>query len=105
MNLADEFVVLGAVPDGASALAQIDLATPDVVLLDPRLPDLADGLNLMRRLSAQWPTIRIVAMSCWDELENPALRTGAAAFVSKGGQPAEFVQAVVAAARRSPGRR
>ncbi len=100
MNLADELVVVGAVADGATALAQVDLVTPDLILVDPRLPDLADGLNLMRRLGERWPSIRVVAMSCWDEFENPALRTGAAAFVPKGGQPGEFVQAVVAAAGR-----
>ncbi len=100
MNLADGLVVVGAVADGPSALEQIDLVTPDLVLVDPRLPELAHGLSLMERLSERWPSIRVVAMSCWDELENPALRTGAAAFVAKDGQPADFVQAVVAAAGR-----
>ncbi len=104
MNLADELLVVAAVADSASALAQIDLVTPDVVLVDPCLPELADGLNLMRSLTERWPSIPIVAMSCRDEFENAALRTGAAAFVSKGGQPGEFVQAVVASAGRRPGR-
>ena len=100
MNLAEGLVVVGAVADGASALEQVTLLAPDLVLVDPRLPDVADGLNLLHLLSERWPSIRVVAMSCWDELENPALRTGASAFVPKGGQPVDFVQAVVAAAAR-----
>ncbi|MDQ3870172.1 MAG: response regulator transcription factor [Chloroflexota bacterium] len=99
MNLADELEVVGAVGDGASALAEIDLAGPDVVLVDPCLPDLADGFSLMERVSEDWPSIRVVAMSCWDEFKDPVLRSGAAAFVAKAGPPTDFVGAIVAAAR------
>lgn len=48
---AEGYTVLVA-PDGESALAQIDLAVPDAILLDALMPGL-DGFETCRRIKAQ----------------------------------------------------
>jgi CheY-like chemotaxis protein len=58
-----------------------------------------DGIALLGDLRQRWPDVRVVAMSCADGCELPALDNGAVAFVEKAGQPSEFLQAVLAAAR------
>ena len=89
---------------GSSGLAgpAFDLANdrrPDVVVLDPRLPEIDAGLDLIARLRTAFPEIRILATSWSGALEGASLDGGAHAFVRKTFRPAELVAAIVAAAR------
>jgi DNA-binding NarL/FixJ family response regulator len=80
----------------------IDLALahrPDVVVVDPRLPELDGGIVLITRLRAELPSIRILAMSWSDSLESAALQSGADGFVRKTFRPTELTAAIVAAGR------
>jgi DNA-binding NarL/FixJ family response regulator len=78
----------------------LDLAVdhqPDVVVVDPRLPEVADGMVFISRLRTRQPDIRILAMSWSDSLEADVLRSGANGFIRKTFRPAELVASVVAA--------
>jgi DNA-binding response OmpR family regulator len=80
----------------------LDLAIdhqPDVVVVDPRLPDVADGMVFISRLRTRQPDIRILAMSWSDTLEADVRRSGADGFIRKTFRPAELVASVVAATR------
>lgn len=80
----------------------LDLAIdhqPDVVILDPRLPEVDGGMALIARLRAQLPSVRILAMSWSDTLEAGVLESGADGFVRKTFRPTELVAAVIAAGR------
>jgi two-component system NarL family response regulator/two-component system response regulator DevR len=72
---------------------------PDVVILDPRLPEVDGGMALIARLRAQLPNVRILAMSWSDTLEAGVLESGADGFVRKTFRPTELVAAVIAAGR------
>jgi len=48
---AEGFAVVGAVGDGAAALAAVERLQPEVVLLDVQLPDL-DGFAVAEQLAA-----------------------------------------------------
>jgi DNA-binding response OmpR family regulator/DNA-binding CsgD family transcriptional regulator len=58
-------------PDGESALAQIDLAVPDAVLLDALMPGL-DGFETCRRIKAQpaWAHVPVIFMTGLAETEH-----------------------------------
>ena len=72
---------------------------PDVVVVDPRLPEVDGGLDFIAGLRARCPEVRIVAM-CWsDALERTALDGGAHAFLRKTFRPTELIAAIVAAGR------
>jgi DNA-binding response OmpR family regulator len=80
----------------------LDLAIdhqPDVVILDPRLPEVDGGMALIARLRAQLPNVRILAMSWSDTLEAGVLESGADGFVRKTFRPTELVAAVLTAGR------
>ena len=70
---------------------------PDVVIIDPRLPDVADGMALISKLRARQPGVRILAMSWSDTLESAVLESGADGFLRKTFRPTELVSAVLAA--------
>jgi DNA-binding NarL/FixJ family response regulator len=72
---------------------------PDVVIVDPRLPEVDTGMALIARLRSSLPAIRILAMSWSDSLEAAVIESGADGFVRKTFRPSELVAAVLAASR------
>ena len=94
--------VVGEAADGASGVRVVTELTPDVVLLDVRMPGM-DGLEAARRiLAADLPT-RVIVLTTFDEDEYvaAALRAGVSGFLLKVGPPEDLVVAVrtVAAGR------
>ena len=80
----------------------IDLALdhrPDVVVVDPRLPEVDGGIAFITRLRTELPAVRILAMSWSDSLESAALQSGADGFVRKTFRPTELTAAIVAAGK------
>src|SRR4051794_36429508 len=66
-----------------------------VLVVDPRLPELADGQALAERVSATWPDVQIVIMG-WGEAGDSRLARTATAFGAKSIPPEEFVAAALA---------
>jgi CheY-like chemotaxis protein len=96
--------VVATTGDAAEAARLVASAAPDVIVLDPRLPEIDAGLQLIARLCDSCPEVRVVAMSVSDTLESSALATGAVAFVAKSGQPSELLDAVLGlVGPRTPG--
>jgi DNA-binding NarL/FixJ family response regulator len=91
-------VVVGAAGQPGPA---IDLALdcgPDVVVVDPRLPEVDGGMAFIAHLRTLLPRVRILAMSWSDTLEAAVIESGADGFVRKTFRPTELVGAVIAAA-------
>jgi DNA-binding NarL/FixJ family response regulator len=72
---------------------------PDVVIVDPRLPEVDSGIAFISRIRSRMPSVRILAMSWSDTLESAVLESGADGFLRKTFRPSELVAAVVAASR------
>ena len=82
----------------------LDLALdhkPDVVIVDPRLPEVDGGIALISSLRAKLPSTRILAMSWSDSPESAVMESGADGFVRKTFRPSELTAAIVAAGRAS----
>jgi two-component system response regulator YesN len=58
--------VAGAAVDGREALAMIDQVRPDIVITDVKM-DKLDGLSMIEELRKNWPGIRIMVLSGYDE--------------------------------------
>ena len=67
----------------------------DVVVLDLSMPG-RSGLDLLRRLTLRWPSLRVLVFTMHDSaaMVSQCLRAGAAGFVTKSSQPEELVLAV-----------
>jgi DNA-binding NarL/FixJ family response regulator len=90
--------VVGTAGDVRSALELMDSHRPDVLVVDPRLPDLDAGQALLSSVNLGWPSIRVVVMG-WTEAGESRLDQHAAAFISKSALPEEFLAATLAACR------
>jgi DNA-binding NarL/FixJ family response regulator len=87
--------VCGSAHDASSALKLAREARPDVVVLDVSL-GLDDGIELARMLLAQWPRLRIMALSMHEEpsFADRMMSIGAMAYVSKRGSRETFLAAL-----------
>ena len=94
--------VVGEVGDGLSAVRIVDDLTPDVVLMDLRMPGI-DGVEATRRIRTSHPAhaVRVLVLTTFDQDENvlAALRVGADGFLSKGASPVELVDGILRVAR------
>jgi DNA-binding NarL/FixJ family response regulator len=97
LDAQDDIEVVGEAGDGAQAVRLATEFTPDVVLMDIRMPG-TDGLAATRRISAdgQLAGVRVVILTTFelDEYVFEAIRSGASGFLVKDTEPDELVQAV-----------
>ena len=77
----------------AEAVAHVRAHRPEVVVLDPRLPEVSDGMALIRRLRAMDPGVRILAVGSSPDLEQ-ATWAGADGFVRKTFKPGDLADAI-----------
>jgi CheY-like chemotaxis protein len=86
VNLSSDRVNIDTAPDGAAALAAVEAAVPDILLLDLEMPDL-DGLEVLKRLKAdpRHGALPVVVVAGREDIEavDRAFAAGATSFVVK----------------------
>jgi DNA-binding NarL/FixJ family response regulator len=95
--IGDRLVVVGDAGQAGAGLDVVLATKPDIVVIDPRLPELDGGLSLIERVRAAAPQVRILVIGA-SALEGTDLQRAADGFVRKTFRPSDLVAAVVAAA-------
>jgi DNA-binding NarL/FixJ family response regulator len=87
--------VVGEAGDGREAVAQADALSPDVVLMDIRMPGL-DGIDATRQIAVHNPGTRVLVLTTFDldEYVYASLRAGASAFLLKDAKEQQLVAAI-----------
>lgn len=101
MLLADAQVeVVSEAGDGEQACQDYPRIKPDVVVMDLSMPGMG-GLEAVRRLVAQDPKVRVLALSAHEDTAHPrrVLRAGALGYLAKRSAPEALATAVRAVAR------
>jgi DNA-binding NarL/FixJ family response regulator len=100
LDLEADMEIVGEAGDGEEALARCAALTPDVVLMDLRMPGL-DGVGATARIAAEHPTSRVLVLTTYDtDLDIVrAVEAGATGYLLKDTPRAVLVDAVRAAAR------
>lgn len=96
LGLTGKVAVVGRAGDVRAALEEVERVNPDVVLVDPRLPDIEAGVALIAGMSRAWPSLRIV-LTGFSDTEGHHSLGESTCYVSKGGSPEDFVSAIVEA--------
>ncbi len=83
--------VVGTARDGKEALEKLKTCKPDVILMDVRMPRM-DGLEATGHIVRQYPDIRVVLMSGFDDagMREESRMAGAHGFMAKLSVTAEF---------------
>lgn len=91
--------VVGSVADGEAVLELVARVTPDVVLMDLRMPGI-DGVEATQRVRAAHPSTQVVVLTTYadDESILAALRAGAIGYLTKDAGRDHIRRALEAAA-------
>jgi len=91
----DGIEVVAEAGDGREALAAVAAHSPDLVLMDIRMP-VMDGLAATERLRARPEPPEVIVLTTFDADDQivRALRAGASGFLLKDTPPAEIVRAI-----------
>jgi DNA-binding NarL/FixJ family response regulator len=95
LGLLDGIEVVGVAEDGEQAVALVLSETPQVALLDLRMPRM-DGIEATRQIRAQAPLVEVVVLTTYadDESVVAALRAGARGYLTKDASSEEIERAL-----------
>lgn len=100
LNDRPDMEVVGEASTAAEAVRQTGALSPDVVLMDIRLPG-EGGIEATRQVTAKFPAAKVVMLTSFadDELVMRAISAGAVGYVLKQVGTEELIRAIQAAAR------
>jgi DNA-binding NarL/FixJ family response regulator len=95
LDAHDGIEVIGEAADGAEAVTAVASLTPDVVVMDVRMPEM-DGIQATAAITADHPGVRVLILTTFDldEYAFAGLRAGASGFLLKDVPPDELVAAI-----------
>jgi DNA-binding NarL/FixJ family response regulator len=96
----EDLDVVGEAGDGQEALAMVAALSPDVVLMDLRMPRM-DGVTATERLAVSHPAVRVLVLTTYDTDADivRAVAAGATGYLLKDAPLPQLADAVRAAAR------
>lgn len=98
LGLVSRFEIVGQAVDGLDALEKVRQLQPDIVLMDVTMARL-DGLEATRRLTEEFPGVKVIGLSMHDPLEmQPQMHAaGAFRYLHKSTPVDELIAAIRAA--------
>ena len=97
LDAQEDIQVVGEAGDGREAIHLASELTPDIILMDIRMPEV-DGLEATRRVASddRLAGVRVVILTTFglDEYVFEAIRSGASGFLVKDTEPQELLHAV-----------
>lgn len=99
LSAQEDLEVVGEAGDGAAAVRAVAALTPDVVLMDVRMPGM-DGIEATRQIVQATPQVRVIILTTFDvdQYAFSALRAGASGFLLKNVPPEDLLTGIRAVA-------
>ena len=91
----EDLEVVGEAESGSQVLPLIHQTSPDIVLLDLRLPDMS-GLACLDSIRQRYPEVKVVILSAFNDPEHiqAAFQRGATAYIVKSVNPVDLPSAL-----------
>ena len=95
LDAQPDLEVVGEAIDGREVLQRARELSPDLVLMDVRMPEL-DGLEATRRLLARDPSQKVLVLTTFDldHYVYEAIRAGASGFLLKSTPPQQLIAGI-----------
>ena len=99
LSIHSDIEIVGEANNGEEALQMAAQTSPDVILMDLRMPVL-DGVAATRRLAQTQPDSRVIVLTTFDDDEHifDGLRAGAVGYLLKDVSSEKLVEAISATA-------
>jgi len=97
LSIGGKLLVVGAAGDGSTALELVAATRPDIVVVDPRLPEVERGVAFIERLRDQAPGVRVLVMNWSNVVDDSVEQCSADGVVRKTFRPSELLAAIQAA--------
>jgi DNA-binding NarL/FixJ family response regulator len=99
LDAQEDLEVVGEAGDGEEAVRLVLEQSPDVVLMDVRMPG-TDGVQATSRIVSSGSQSRVIILTTFDldEYAHAALRAGASGFLLKDAPPTDLISAIRAVA-------
>ncbi|GLS26444.1 response regulator [Marinibactrum halimedae] len=91
----DEFDIVGEAESGEESLSKVRQLTPDVVLMDVKMPGIG-GLEATKKLLVAHEGLKVIALTALDDNIFPTklMQAGAMGYLTKGTGLTEMVEAI-----------
>ena len=95
LTLEKDFQVVGSAQDGFEAIELAGKKTPDLVLMDLKMPGM-NGIEATREIRKKYPAIKILVLTTYDDDEwvFDAIRAGASGYLLKDTPPQKIIEAI-----------
>ena len=95
LSTQPDFRVVGQASTGSEVITNIEIAQPDVVLLDLEMPEL-DGVEALRQVTSEHPDVKVLVFTAFDDDERivGAVQAGAQGYLLKGSPRDEVFDAI-----------
>jgi len=95
LRLEPDMDVVGTAEDGAAAVEIVAKETPDLVLIDLKMP-IMNGVEATRQILAKYPEVKVLVLTTYDDDEwvFDAIRAGASGYLLKDTPRDEVVKAI-----------
>ena len=93
LELEADMEVVGEAGDAKEALAQVESLSPEVILMDIKMPGV-DGIELTRQIKEKLPSCNIIMLTLYDEYLAKAIEAGAVGYLLKDIKREELTRAI-----------
>ncbi len=95
LSTQSDFMVVGQASTGSELITNVEIARPDVVLLDLEMPEL-HGVEALTRVTTEHPGLKVLVFTAYDDDERmiAAVQAGAQGYMLKGSARDEVFAAI-----------
>ncbi len=95
LKLEQDFEIIGAAQDGAEAVELAAQKSPDLVLMDLKMPGM-NGIEATREIRAKFPNVKVLVLTTYDDDEwlFDAIRAGASGYLLKDTPRHKIIEAI-----------
>jgi len=93
LELEEDMEVVGEAADAKEALTQAELLSPEVILMDIKMPGV-DGIELTRQLKQKQSACNVIMLTLYDEYLTQAIEAGAVGYLLKDIKREELIRAI-----------
>jgi DNA-binding NarL/FixJ family response regulator len=95
LKLEPDIEILGVADDGAAAVEMVEKKTPDLVLMDLKMP-VMNGVEATRQIRTKYPQVKVLVLTTYDDDEwvFDAIQAGASGYLLKDTPRNEVIKAI-----------